>query len=83
MRVGVHYDVRPSILHELEMFNPTLYSEALQNSRRSCPDALRVLAVPEYRPAEYARDPFWDESGLPAYDDSFMSWIPPHRISEQ
>ncbi|KAJ7188172.1 hypothetical protein C8R46DRAFT_1053905 [Mycena filopes] len=44
----------------------------------------RVCSSPTYRltdmkPMQQQRKlaPLWDESGLPAFDDSFMAWIPP------
>ncbi|KAJ7497354.1 hypothetical protein FB451DRAFT_228081 [Mycena latifolia] len=72
---------------ELESF----IMDTLRSNR--CPDdfsaAVRVNEV--YRPANVrpgelnsvGRDPFWDESGLPAYDDSFMSWIPPAAVVQK
>ncbi|KAJ6586983.1 hypothetical protein DFH09DRAFT_241376 [Mycena vulgaris] len=72
-------------ISELESFT----MDALQNSR-ICPDALSAAVrtngarrpASRGRPGEQqvkliTRDLFWDENGLPAYDDSFMSWIPP------
>ncbi|KAJ7096260.1 hypothetical protein C8R44DRAFT_372021 [Mycena epipterygia] len=70
----------------------SLTMNALRTAR-VCPDALDVSGAPvrlhgEYRPVTIGRsgeqqgkivrgNPFWDESGLPAYDNSFMSWISP------
>ncbi|KAJ7770181.1 hypothetical protein DFH07DRAFT_268066 [Mycena maculata] len=65
-----------------------LTMNALRNAR-ICPDALEMSRAPVrfqgYSSSTNGRtrqqhplrqDSFWDENGLPAYDDSFMSWIP-------
>ncbi|KAJ7680386.1 hypothetical protein DFH06DRAFT_415615 [Mycena polygramma] len=68
----------------------SLVVNALQHARL-CPNTvaptwIQVFRPPHFRPDEQqvkmGRDPLWDENGLPAYDESFMTaWIPPtgHR----
>ncbi|KAJ7178484.1 hypothetical protein C8R43DRAFT_460754 [Mycena crocata] len=65
-----------------------LFTDALLRNARVPGDGLEVTGLfnGAYRTSagvrvgeqqvKFQRDSFWDENGLPAYDDSFMSWIP-------
>lgn len=71
------------------ILNVTLIHRNVLQDTHFCPDSLENSATParlqyrispDLRPCEQvkiARDLLWDKNGLPAYDDSFMSWIPP------
>ncbi|KAJ7045577.1 hypothetical protein C8F04DRAFT_440728 [Mycena alexandri] len=65
-------------IRELE----TLAVNALRDTRL-CPNSLPapIYRLPDVRANQQqlklaAQSPLWDENGLPAYDDSFMAWIP-------
>ncbi|KAK7057139.1 hypothetical protein R3P38DRAFT_2839523 [Favolaschia claudopus] len=74
-------------IRELE----SLVGDALQNSGPLRSDALAMLAEPPVQLNSMlpslensgqqtriaSKAPMWDESGLPAYDESFMAWVSP------
>ncbi|KAJ7783241.1 hypothetical protein B0H16DRAFT_1496065 [Mycena metata] len=70
-------------IHELE----TLVVNALRDARL-CQDSspAPIYRLPDVRAIQQqlklaAQSRLWDENGLPAYDDSFMAWIPPAGAS--
>ncbi|KAJ6593961.1 hypothetical protein B0H19DRAFT_43146 [Mycena capillaripes] len=64
------------------MLISTLHRDALRgsfcsNPLQAAPMRVKVRSPDPRQQFKIARDPFWDENGLPALDDSFMAWIPP------